>query len=119
MYVFLSAGDIRRPEPGTYPADIWCENDVVLTLMRRDYVASTLIQRHFDTKCPLGTVWKLVSSKCRCLVGPLKVSRRCTAMYRVHIMLENIMMKIPSNNVIDFLLFICSYLVYIVCMCFY
>ena len=23
--------------------------------MRRDYVASTLIRRHFDTKCPLGT----------------------------------------------------------------
>ena len=36
------------------PAGIWCENDVVLTLMRRDYVASTLIRRHFDTKCPLG-----------------------------------------------------------------
>ena len=37
----------------TIPADIWRENDVVLTLMRRDYVASTLIQRHFCTKCPL------------------------------------------------------------------
>ena len=37
-----------------YPAGIWCENDVVLTSMRRDYVASTLIRRHFDTKCPLG-----------------------------------------------------------------
>ena len=36
------------------PAGIWCENDVVLTSMRRDYVASTLIRRHFDTKCPLG-----------------------------------------------------------------
>ena len=36
------------------PADIWCENDVVLTSMRRDHVASTLIQRHFGTKCPLG-----------------------------------------------------------------
>ena len=38
-----------------YPAGIWCENDVVLTSMRRDYVASTLIRRHFDTKCPLGS----------------------------------------------------------------
>ena len=37
-----------------FPAGIWCENDVVLTSMRRDYVASTLIRRHFDTKCPLG-----------------------------------------------------------------
>ena len=33
---------------------IWCQNDVVLTSMRRDDVASTSIQRHFDTKCPLG-----------------------------------------------------------------
>ena len=40
----------------TFPAGIWCENDVVLTSMRRDYVASTLIRRHFDTKCPLGLV---------------------------------------------------------------
>ena len=38
---------------GMFPADIKCENDVVLTSMRRDYVASTLIRRHFDTKCPL------------------------------------------------------------------
>ena len=38
-----------------YPADIWCENDVVLTSMLRDHVASTLIQRHFGTKCPLGS----------------------------------------------------------------
>ena len=37
------------------PAGIWCKNDVVLTLMRRDDVASTLIRRHFRTKCPLGT----------------------------------------------------------------
>ena len=33
---------------------IWCQNVVVLTSMRRDDVASTSIQRHFDTKCPLG-----------------------------------------------------------------
>ena len=41
---------------GSNPAGIWCENDVVLTSMRRDYVASTLIRRHFGTKCPLGTL---------------------------------------------------------------
>ena len=37
------------------PAGIWCQNDVVLTSMRRDDVASTLIRRHFHTKCPLGS----------------------------------------------------------------
>ena len=36
-------------------ADIWCENDVVLTLMRRDYVASTLIQRHL-AQMPAGII---------------------------------------------------------------
>ena len=40
----------------SYPAGIWCKNDVVLTLMRRDDVASTLIRRHFRTKCPLGRI---------------------------------------------------------------
>ena len=44
----------NTPVPNAIPADIWCENDVVLTSMRRDHVASTLIQRHFGTKCPLG-----------------------------------------------------------------
>ena len=38
-----------------YPAGIWCENDVGSTSMRRHHVASTLIRRHFGTKCPLGT----------------------------------------------------------------
>ena len=42
--------------PCNIPAGIWCKNDVVLTSMRRDDVASTSIQRHFDTKCPLGYV---------------------------------------------------------------
>ena len=54
--------DVLLPPRGTtpaavkreYPAGIWCENDIVLTSLRRDYVASTLIRRHFDTKCPLG-----------------------------------------------------------------
>ena len=44
-----------------YPAGIWCQNDVVSTSMRRNYVASTLIRRHFRTKCPLGRV------VCECL----------------------------------------------------
>ena len=30
------------------------KNDVVLTSMRRDYVALTSIRRHFGAKCPLG-----------------------------------------------------------------
>ena len=38
------------------PAGIWCQNDVVSTSMRRNHVASTLIRRHFRTKCPLGSV---------------------------------------------------------------
>ena len=36
------------------PAGTRRKNDVVLTSMRRDDVASTSIQRHFVTKCPLG-----------------------------------------------------------------
>ena len=44
----------ERERERTYPAGVWCQNDVVLTSMQRDYVASTLIRRHFRTKCPLG-----------------------------------------------------------------
>ena len=44
---------------GANPAGIWCENDVVLPSMRRDYLASTLIRRHFGTKCPLGNIYLL------------------------------------------------------------
>ena len=36
------------------PAGIWCQNDVVSTLMRRHHVASTLIRRHFYVMCPMG-----------------------------------------------------------------
>ena len=39
-----------------HPAGIWCQNDVVLTSMRRDDVASTLFRRHFHTKCQLGSI---------------------------------------------------------------
>ena len=38
------------------PADTQHQNDVVLTSMRRDHVASTLIRRHFNVVCPLGSM---------------------------------------------------------------
>ena len=55
----------RIPERRNNPVGIWCQNDVVSTLMRRQHdvvstlmrrhhIASTLIRRHFGTKCPLG-----------------------------------------------------------------
>ena len=34
----------------SYPVGIWCQNDIVLTSMRRDHVGSTLTRRHF-TSC--------------------------------------------------------------------
>ena len=43
------------------------KNDVVLTSMRRDYVAPTLIRHHFGTKCPLGLVpYSFFSAYCEC-----------------------------------------------------
>ena len=48
------------------PAGIWCHNDVGSKSMRRHHVASTLIRRHFGTKCPLGCDWiKYKSGKSR------------------------------------------------------
>ena len=38
------------------PMGIWCQNDVVLTSMRRHHVASTSIRRQSGTKCPLGGI---------------------------------------------------------------
>ena len=38
------------------PSRHFVPKDVVLTSMRRDDVASTLIRRHFGTKCPLGQI---------------------------------------------------------------
>ena len=43
--------------PKFYPAGTCRKNDVVLTSMRHDYVASTSIRRHFGTKCPLANVF--------------------------------------------------------------
>ena len=48
--------------PSLFPADIWCQNDAVSTSMRRDHVASTLIRRHFHTRCPLGSYWLYCST---------------------------------------------------------
>ena len=45
---------VNFPIWSSNPAGIWCQNDVVLTSMRRHHVASTSIRRHFGTKCPLG-----------------------------------------------------------------
>ena len=50
----LSGLDLDFPFCSACPAGIWCQNDVVLTSMRRNHVASTLIRHHFRTKCPLG-----------------------------------------------------------------
>ena len=36
-----------RDSDRAFPVGIWCQNDVVSTLMRRNHVASTLIRRHF------------------------------------------------------------------------
>ena len=38
----------------SYPAGTWRKNDIILMSMRRDDIASKLIQRHFGTTCPLG-----------------------------------------------------------------
>ena len=48
--------DAWRPcrEQGIFPAGTWRRNDVVLTSMRRDYIASASVRRHFDVMCPLG-----------------------------------------------------------------
>ena len=43
-----------------YPADIWCQNDVVSMSMRRDHVASTLIRCHFYDMCTLGYVYGMI-----------------------------------------------------------
>ena len=52
------------------------ENDVVLTSMRRDDVASTFIRRHFGTKCPLGTIFSAeTGSSCE---PPLLFCGPCT-----------------------------------------
>ena len=46
---------VRMVENSNLPAGIQHQNDVVSTSMRRDHVASTLIRRHFNVVCPLGS----------------------------------------------------------------
>ena len=55
-----------------FPAGIWCQNDVVSTSMRRNYVASTLIRRHFRTKCPLGCYFLFASLDVKLLLNQEK-----------------------------------------------
>ena len=50
--VHFLAASVRKKSLS--PAGTQQQNDVVSTSMRRDYVASTLIQRHFNVVCPLG-----------------------------------------------------------------
>ena len=47
---------VQRPyiNAKAIPAGTRRQNDVVLTSMRRDDVASTSVRRHFGTICPLG-----------------------------------------------------------------
>ena len=57
---------------------IWCQNDVVSTLMRRNHVASTLIRRHFYVMCPLS--YQNVISNCNCTTihrDPIFSTRYC------------------------------------------
>ena len=49
----VSAGTVML-HGATIPVGICYQNDVILTSMRRSYVASTLIRRHFYAMCPLG-----------------------------------------------------------------
>ena len=45
---------MKRNIGNVFPVDIWCQNNVVSTSLRRNNVASTLIRRHFYVMCPLG-----------------------------------------------------------------
>ena len=76
------------------PAGIWCKNDVVLTLMRRDDVTSTLIRRHFRTKCPLGSDKSIFKIK-RCFKtpfadseGPDQIVPQSKLHYHVHLTIK-------------------------------
>ena len=40
---------------GLYQAATWRRNDVVLTSMRRDEVASTSVQRYYDVMCLMSS----------------------------------------------------------------
>ena len=44
------------------PAGTQHQNDVISTSMRRDHVALTLMRRHFNVVCPLGSGFDLMCS---------------------------------------------------------
>ena len=68
-----------HPIRSTYvPVDIWCENDVVSTSMRRDHVASTLIQRNSGTKRPLGLYIPVKGNRIQAQIRDNKVRSVCT-----------------------------------------
>ena len=71
LYTLLTASVLN-------PAGIWCQNDVVLTSMRRDDVASTLIRRHFHTKCPLGNLLLLSVERYYAIIRPYRHGTRFT-----------------------------------------
>ena len=52
---FKTRNEIVRHVSCNHPAGTQHQNDVVSTSMRRDHVASTLIRRHFNVVCPLGS----------------------------------------------------------------
>ena len=84
MYIgiLINIKRLQQNQAGT-----WHENEVVLTSMRRDDVASTLIRRHFGTKCPLGRCFMgegsfqvLSSSKSLLWVGCSSQSRNINSL---------------------------------------
>ena len=69
---------------GPYPVGIWCQNDVVLTLMRRHHVASTFIRRHFLHHVPAGTGYMII----RMMYFHLKIDLFSLSLY-LHLCLHN------------------------------
>ena len=65
------------------------KNDVVSTSMRRDHVVSTLIRRHFDVVCLLGSIYivkhKPLSLRLCCFIADL--DHYCSYVPRGHLFL--------------------------------
>ena len=64
------------------PAGTQHQNDVVSTSMRRDHVASTLIRRHFNVVCPLGSSRVISQQWCRWGLASWCLSRHSDNMLR-------------------------------------
>ena len=77
---------------------IWCQNDVVLTSMRRDDVASTSIQRHFDTKCPLGGTFTAESENRKQAFEMRCYRRLLNILNKDHVSIEEVRRKIPVTT---------------------